>query len=292
MAIACSLQTIQTSLCKHSIYRGCSLTVLVSGRSRARRKEYLHELEAKLRSYEQIGIEASSEIQYAARKVLEENRKLRSLLHGRGVSEAEIIAALESTSDRHYKHTSAATRLHAMLESRVNTNTASSTSSPLPSYTRADSLSQHVPSVPHATIPSARPTALSCNDSPSPRSVVSSMGTPPPASYPAMHYTTPMTPSAVQIKSEHVQYDYPYEQTYSSAWAYSSDCNYTAEPTSYYNNTSSCVDAANIIRTMRSGVGPELEVDLGCHTSDRHCYVDNATVFNMMDRYSQNHATI
>ncbi|KAK1918847.1 hypothetical protein P3342_010318 [Pyrenophora teres f. teres] len=50
-------------------------------RSRARRKEYLQELEAKLRSYEQIGIEASSEIQSAARRVLDENKKLRALLH-------------------------------------------------------------------------------------------------------------------------------------------------------------------------------------------------------------------
>jgi hypothetical protein len=117
------------------------------------------------------------------------------------------------------------------------------------------------------------------------------MGTPPPASHPVMVYTTPMTPSAVQIKSEHAQYDYPYEQTYSSAWACSSNYNYTAEPVSYYNN-SSCVDAANIIRTIRSGAGPDLEVDLGYHTSDRHCYVNNATAFNMMDRYSQDHATM
>jgi hypothetical protein len=250
----------------------------------------MHELEAKLRSYEQIGIEASSEIQYAARRVVEENRKLRSLLHERGVSEAEVAAALEGTSDRHYKHTSTANRLHAMLEPRTNNSLTSSTSSPVPSYTRAASMSRPVPSLPHVTVPPSRPTTLSCNDSPSPTSVVSSMGTPPPTSYPAMLYTTPMKPSTVQIKSEHVQYDYPYEQAYSSAWAYSSDCNYTAEPASYYNNAS-CVDAANIIRTMRPSLGPELEDDLGYHTSDRHCFVNNATVFNMMDRYPQNHAT-
>ena len=261
------------------------------GRSRARRKEYMHELEAKLRSYEQIGIEASSEIQTAARRVLHENQKLRSLLHGRGVSESEILAALEDMSDRRYEHDTAASRLHAMLERRVNTNVVSSTSSPIPSYTRAASIPRQKPPVPPVTIPPTRPTALSYNDSPSPGSMVSTMSTPPPASYPATLYTTPMTPSAAQIKSEHVQYDYPYDQPYGNAWAYSSDGNYTAEPVSYY-NSSSCVDAANIIRTMRVGVGPGLEADLGCHASDRRCYVNDATVFSAMDRYSQHNATI
>ena len=152
-----------------------SLTVFANhdllGRSRARRKEYMHELEAKLRSYEQIGIEASSEIQTAARRVLHENQKLRSLLHGRGVSESEILAALEDMSDRRYEHDTAASRLHAMLERRVNTNVVSSTSSPIPSYTRAASIPRQKPPVPPVTIPPTRPTALSYNDSPSPGSI-------------------------------------------------------------------------------------------------------------------------
>jgi hypothetical protein len=261
------------------------------GRSRARRKEYLHELEAKLRSYEQIGIEASSEIQSAARRVLDENRKLRLLLHEKGVSESQIMVALEEMPDRRYEHDTATSRLHAMLERRVNANIISSTSSPIPSYTRAASMPRQKPSVPPVTIPPMRQTASSYNDSPSPGSMVSSMSTPPPASYPATLYTTPITPSVAQIKSEHVQYDYPYDQPYSSAWAYSNDCNYTAEPVSYY-NSSSCIDATNVIRTMRAGVGPELEVDLGCHISDRRYFVNNATVFNNMDRYSQHNATI
>jgi len=42
-------------------------------RSRARRKEYLVELEDKFRQCEQLGVEASSEMQAAARAVLAEN---------------------------------------------------------------------------------------------------------------------------------------------------------------------------------------------------------------------------
>ncbi|KAL8883334.1 MAG: hypothetical protein Q9215_008268, partial [Flavoplaca cf. flavocitrina] len=46
-------------------------------RSRARRKEYILELEAKVRAYEQEGVSASAEIQAAARKVVVENEVLR-----------------------------------------------------------------------------------------------------------------------------------------------------------------------------------------------------------------------
>lgn len=59
-------------------------------RSRARRKEYLTDLESKYRHCEQVGVEASAAIQGAARRVAEENRKLRTLLKRKGVSEEEI----------------------------------------------------------------------------------------------------------------------------------------------------------------------------------------------------------
>ena len=46
-------------------------------KSRARRKEYLEELETKLRSYESLGVQASKDIQLSARAVLAENARLR-----------------------------------------------------------------------------------------------------------------------------------------------------------------------------------------------------------------------
>ena len=46
-------------------------------RSRARRKEYLQELEQKIRQCEQAGLNASVDIQLAARGVAEENQRLR-----------------------------------------------------------------------------------------------------------------------------------------------------------------------------------------------------------------------
>ncbi|TAQ84066.1 hypothetical protein B7494_g7619 [Chlorociboria aeruginascens] len=67
-------------------------------RSRARRKEYLQELEARLRQCELQGIEASSEIQLAARRVADENKKLRGLLAQQGVGDESVEAFLQSSS--------------------------------------------------------------------------------------------------------------------------------------------------------------------------------------------------
>jgi hypothetical protein len=65
-------------------------------RSRARRKEYLQELEARLRQCELHGIEASAEIQMAARKVADENKKLRALLAQHGIRDDTIEAYLQN----------------------------------------------------------------------------------------------------------------------------------------------------------------------------------------------------
>lgn len=67
-------------------------------RSRARRKEYLQELEARLRQCELQGIEASAEIQVAARRVADENKKLRGLLAEHGVGAESIDAHLQSST--------------------------------------------------------------------------------------------------------------------------------------------------------------------------------------------------
>lgn len=66
-------------------------------RSRARRKEYLQELEARLRQCELQGIEASSEIQMVARRVADENKKLRGLLVQHGVGEDTIETYLQTS---------------------------------------------------------------------------------------------------------------------------------------------------------------------------------------------------
>ncbi|KAI9804232.1 MAG: hypothetical protein M1826_004874 [Phylliscum demangeonii] len=63
-------------------------------RSRARRKEYLRELEARWHRCEQAGAEISQEMQAAARRVADENRQLRLMLRWRGVRDDEMAAFL------------------------------------------------------------------------------------------------------------------------------------------------------------------------------------------------------
>lgn len=65
-------------------------------RSRARKKEYLQDLERRVRQAEQQGVQASAAIQAAARQVAEENQKLRQLLRHHGVNDRHIATYLSS----------------------------------------------------------------------------------------------------------------------------------------------------------------------------------------------------
>ncbi|OAQ63113.1 hypothetical protein VFPPC_14520 [Pochonia chlamydosporia 170] len=70
-------------------------------RSRARRREYLQELEQRLRVCELQGIEASAEVQMAARKVANENKQLRELLNRYGVTDEYIAHYLQASAASH-----------------------------------------------------------------------------------------------------------------------------------------------------------------------------------------------
>ncbi|KAK2052377.1 hypothetical protein LY76DRAFT_341692 [Colletotrichum caudatum] len=58
--------------------------------SRARKKEYVLDIEKKLREFQSQGVEASAEIQKAARQVVHENHKLRQLLYTLGLNDTRI----------------------------------------------------------------------------------------------------------------------------------------------------------------------------------------------------------
>lgn len=64
--------------------------------ARARRKELIDDLQKRLHEYERRGVEASLEMQQAARLVTLENQRLRHLLAARGVSQHEITAHLSA----------------------------------------------------------------------------------------------------------------------------------------------------------------------------------------------------
>lgn len=195
------------------------------------------------------------------------------------------MALMGGSNDKPFEQISAASNLNNMLERRIACQVPSSIDSDIESppsmHSSSASMAPRGPAVPPITIPQHRASTL--NETPSPRSIVSSTGTPPGFSvHPFLHHTS-MTP---EVKPQNLpQYGYQYEQLVNNSWSYQNEAHYTSEPIPYY-NTSSCVDAANIIRTMRSDIGNELENDLGCRSQDQNCYVDNSLVFNMMEKYS------
>jgi hypothetical protein len=59
-------------------------------RNRQRQKDYTADLESRLRRLESEGIKATQEVQVAARKVVEDNLRLKALLRCKGVDEHTI----------------------------------------------------------------------------------------------------------------------------------------------------------------------------------------------------------
>lgn len=75
-------------------------------RSRARRKEYVEELQRQVQEYEKQGVQASLDIQKAARDVSIENSRLRMLLAQRGVDGPAVDAYLQSFENSPHPDTS------------------------------------------------------------------------------------------------------------------------------------------------------------------------------------------
>ncbi|KAF0641566.1 hypothetical protein FPSE5266_05806 [Fusarium pseudograminearum] len=69
-------------------------------RSRARHKEYVEGLQKKLQDYERRGVEATLEMQQAARSVAVENSRLKILLGYHGVTNDDVEKFLQSFPDQ------------------------------------------------------------------------------------------------------------------------------------------------------------------------------------------------
>ncbi|KAM4066525.1 hypothetical protein HRG_000622 [Hirsutella rhossiliensis] len=79
-------------------------------RSRARRKEYVETMERKVQEYERRGIDATLEMQQAARTVAVENARLRMMLAQMGAGSADVDAFLQTFQDRDAAHTLSSVR--------------------------------------------------------------------------------------------------------------------------------------------------------------------------------------
>lgn len=120
-------------------------------RSRARRKEYLADLEDRFRNYKERGVAATAEMQTAARRVLAENRRLRVALRARGMSDTDIDGLALETEPAGSSASPAATDLGLLLsrsrsQSEVEGDARRERDSMTPETGREQSSGLHTPS--------------------------------------------------------------------------------------------------------------------------------------------------
>ena len=238
----------------------------------------MQELEAKLRTHEQMGIGASTEIQSAARKVLEENKRLRAMLRTRGVPEREIVAALEQAS--------AVPTLMSMLERKRTNGRVSPVDSNMDIESESSSLVPQTPGNDQASGPLAVPPQARVPHNSAevynPNPVVLSPAT---HSGLASAHFQPLVMAPISLKHDlGPNYAYAADQSPVDAWVYQPQSHYISDhlPRSY---STSCVNAANIIHAQ-TDIGPELEADLGCCSPYQDCRVANPVMFNVIEKYS------
>lgn len=102
-------------------------------RSRARRKEFFEDVQRRLAEYEQRGVEATQEMQSAAREVALENARLRMMLSQRGVNEYEIQDFLVSCERQQYVPSESVDRLAVLADASCSDGNTSSSESKAPS---------------------------------------------------------------------------------------------------------------------------------------------------------------
>ncbi|KAK2040039.1 hypothetical protein LZ31DRAFT_558233 [Colletotrichum somersetense] len=285
-------------------------------RSRARHKEFVDELQRKVQEYEKRGIEASLQMQRAARDVAIENSRLRALLASRGVSSDQVDAYLRSFEDDP-KSSSAIS---------INTTLAPILSGPVvfePSPTQLPPLQEHFgntfhpdPSSSAADDPSAAaataatttsaaakkrkygdallPPVLTLTPTPDVQqssaldrlAVLADASLNRSSSQPAQHSST---------SSESSRSPRPYDRA-------SQTPPRPAEPQRYQQphrheqhqhqhmsalspHEMSCNAAAQIIADMQGGSSDQrkTKIALGCRSQDDECFVKNTSIFRVLD---------
>jgi hypothetical protein len=265
-------------------------------RSRARRKEYLQELETKYRICEQIGAEASAEIQSAARRVLDENKKLRTLLKSRGMSDMEIdgfMGVKESLSQGDSKTSLPSEHLKSLVSARKPCCPGNISCGPSTMFDSEDgALSPPLEKPLLQPLQTTNPEPSVVPSPTLPNNLSTSSNTQPTPSAPEPILYTPTAYLALALEQpdtipNQASYQYIYPNQIDSHWQ-PYDMQQEPQHTSTapdFGNTS-CVDAASIIRNMRIDIGPELESDLGCQQDGVECKVENSVVFDVMEKYT------
>ena len=218
-------------------------------RSRARKREYIQEIEEKVRLCESQGVEASSELQRAARKVAEENRRLRELLRCKGVAEEEIegFVRSEDVGVCMVEVVGGAERL-LQLEKALEVRECCARKSLTSKACAGSGCSPTIASEPCKISSANSP----CDEQRDQNSVVESQ-------MPEAHMSPNRASEALSVYATGL--DTPL----------SSQVN--------------CAFAADMITTMAGGDPTVVKAQLGCMT-EADCEVKHEVMFNLMDRYT------
>lgn len=222
-------------------------------RSRTRRKEYIHDLEQRLRSFERLGVTATQEVQAAGKKVATENILLRSLLMLRGVTETEIKAYLESQGQ---PPNSIPSQSYPMLSSKLENNRQRAPIPPLVAYHRsATPPHKELNSSPHELMTISSKTSIPESNVNGNVDILDSQGS-------CAERASTLTPATTERGTESQQFD-PRQNT---------------------GQFTSCVAAAHIIESMQAHSGHrDVRSELGCN-SEPDCMVKNMSIFELLDK--------
>lgn len=233
----------------------------------------------------------------AARKVVEENRKLRQLLKQTGMSDAELDAMLgdEEVVDAP-QPTSNAAFLDSLLGVKRSCGSTGSCSPSQSSGSARNTRNSKPPSLSDQSV-HAQPLQHSPLPLPTPQ-----MGFPISQHYSAGSTTTgssssnTLAPNTGYVQPQsHQPYLVPFSANPHHPFEYepSVDDFYTGwQPTPPHypgattSEATSCYVAADVLRTLKPDAGLELEHQLGCG-GDVECHVSNSHIFDLMDRYSE-----
>lgn len=246
-------------------------------RSRARRKEYLQELESKLRKCEASGVQASVDIQLAARSVSEENARLREengklrednerLRQMLRKSEEGVKALLDDRTNGSSIRDGETRTSHPQTATEMNKVPAIQDTATSPKEMNTHHYTNVFGSAPFMHIPTQK-----------------KYSSQPPDASPGYALSTEMHQIVASNASTHIK-------STPSETPDQDSCHTSNDDLPFGDDTSSCEYAAHIITSMRADVSTdEVRADLGCGSDVkewRRCKVDNSKLFVAVDRYA------
>jgi hypothetical protein len=239
----------------------------IQRRSRARRKDYIADLERRVWEYQREGIKATAEVQAAARKVAEENYLLHSLLAKHGISTEEIKEHLQGNRPASLGLDSNAAEMVTRVGQPQNHNNSQS----------RQSFAQTGQAPPRPAAPTTRQMDSGLGLL-SPTSTGESL-----ADNTTLYVVDNSLPDQTQpskMGSEPL-HSAPSFEVHQGLSKRCHACEQEA-PSKGADETS-CEDAARIIASMRGQDDPErVWPELGCSTT-KSCMVKNMTIFQMVD---------